>query len=318
MASASGALPDLADFESEEEKERLFMRMTPLEVDLQLQAAELVFRSILQGKSVGVCYPEDLTEWQREVLGDEWVVKNKQQRREVTRQMNAEGENTPMWMEALAHMGEIAWEVLEAGYSGERVRTLSQINRQEIIEQFKELEPKVRISQFARCGAGDKMHGLRACIAILRLFVEDPEVLDWCSKCLLLIISDNRYNRDGLAELSMPMPPNERAADAEETGWSFLYAALHAFVTQATNNPDLPVAAQLAACLVQTRRAPAMELQLRALGEETPEDAQEERKALKEMLPQARTCVQDMFDKYPHKQEFAELAILLQVPAEVR
>jgi len=309
--------PDLADFEDEGDKEPLFMHMTPLEVDLQLQAAELVFRSILIGKNIDVSYPEDLADWQRETLGDDWVAANQQMRREVLHQMREEGENTPMWMEALAHMGEIAWQVLEPGLTGERTREISSINREELLAEFKELEPKVKMSYYARCGAGDRLHGLRACIAVLRLYELDTEVLDCCSRCMALIISDNRYNRDGLAELSLPFPPAERLHDDREQGYSFLQACLSAILAQAHVDSESRVLRQLAGCLVATRPAPAMQRQLARLAAEPAldDDGQEEPAAatmLRSQMPAAREVVRMLHERHQDSREFDELLRMLQ------
>lgn len=209
------------------------MRMTPMEMDIQLQASELLFRSCLEGKRLGISKHQDLDDWYREVLGEEWMEENAKQRAEVLRQMKQEGENTPMWMEAVAHMSDIAWEVFETGECGERVRKLVDINREEILAQLRELEPMLRISHFARCGAGDKLFGLRACVAIFRQFVRDTEVLQHTATCLKSMIEGNDYNRNGLCCVAVPMPPAERLDSTNEQGWCFLRAALDAYMVQA-------------------------------------------------------------------------------------
>lgn len=222
--------PDGSPIDAEKDK---LPRLTPMELDIQLQAAELIFRAILEGKRPGICYPTDINQWYRDVLGDAWVEDNNEQRKIVHRQAQEEGEHTPMWTEAVGHMGDIAWDVLEAGLRGEKVRDLSTIDRKEIITQFEDLYPKVRDSHYARCGAGDRMYGLRACVAIFRLFPDDHEVLGWMVKCLTFIISANDVNRDALCELTLVLPPDERSDQFRDCGWSFLRAVLDAFMVQA-------------------------------------------------------------------------------------
>mmetsp|Transcript_78248 Transcript_78248/g.221218 ORF Transcript_78248/g.221218 Transcript_78248/m.221218 type:complete len:380 (+) Transcript_78248:92-1231(+) len=294
-----------------------FMRMTPMEFDIQLQAAELVFRSVLEGKRLGVHPAENIDEWYRDVLGEAWIQQNNRQRQEVLRQMKAAGENTPEWVESLAHMGDIAWEVLEAGTCGERVRKLEDIDRAELIEQFKELFPKVRDSHFARCGAGDRLYGLRACIAILRTFARDAEVLDHCSSCLKLVITDHEYNRDGLAELSVPMPPAERKDGHVNIGWSFLRAALDAYMVQAGGQPHgakpedqeaegpagpprLEVSVKIAECLLAAKSAPALAAQLQLLRKAMPANACPERRELQLMLPALHAKTLELIEKGPN------------------
>lgn len=214
------------------------LRLTPMEIDVQLQVAELTFRNLLEGKRLMVEPCQQRDDWYRKHLGEDWVERNKLQRQEVKRQMDEDGENTPMWTEALANTSDIAWEVLEVGRQGrEKVRQLKDVDRTEVLEQFRSLLPKVSVSHYARCGAGDQLGGLRACIAVLRLFIRDAEVLGACACCLRLIITDHSYNRDGLAAISLPTPPAERGEDHVDRGWSFLRAALDAFATQAGAEP---------------------------------------------------------------------------------
>mmetsp|Transcript_95009 Transcript_95009/g.203985 ORF Transcript_95009/g.203985 Transcript_95009/m.203985 type:complete len:405 (-) Transcript_95009:12-1226(-) len=290
------------------------LRMTPLELDIQLQGAELVYRSILAGQRIAMDTQNEDDDWHREVLGEGWVQENNRQRKIVLQQMKDEGENTPEWMESQANMGDIAWEVFESGQKGERVRKLKDVDRVEIIEQFKELYPKVRDSYFARCGAGDRLWGLRACIGIFRLFIRDPEVLDLCAISLRLTITDHAYNRDGLAALSLPMPPEERLQEHEERGWAFLRAALDAYMVQAggepydsgakapeegeeeegeakkpepaiDRTPTREVAIRIAECVVAAKGAPALVAQLKLLREPTVDNHCQERRELKAMLP---------------------------------
>lgn len=299
------------------EHEPLHMRMTPMEFDIQLQAAELVFRSILEGKRLGVHPAQDIDDWYKEVLGEAWIQQNNQQRKEVLRQMKAAGENTPEWIESLAHMGDIAWEVLEAGNNGERLRKLEDIDRVEVIEQFKELLPKVRDSYFARCGAGDRLYGLRACVAIFRIFMHDPEMLDHCATCLKLVITDHEYNRDGLIELSVPMPPAERKDNHVDIGWSFLRAALDAYMVQAGGQPysskpkeqpeeaakeapRLEVAMKIAECVLATKNAPACIAQLKLLRKSMPVNACAERKELQLMLPALHARTLELIEQKPN------------------
>lgn len=307
-----------------EDREPSFLRMTPLELDSQLQATELIFRSMLEGKRIGVT-KDDIDDWYGSVLGMDWVEKNARQRAEVLRQNRENGENTPEWMESLAHMGDIAWEMLESGERGERVRGLKDIDRTEIIEQFKELRPKISDSHYARCGAGDRLYGLRACIAILRVFVCDPEVLDHCVSCMKLVISNNDYNRDGLLELTVPMPPLERvAATHKDHGWSFLRAALDAYMTQGgaesvsppaevtdgvDHAPRRQVAIKIADLMVTAKRSPALAAQLALLREATPKTACSERKELKRMLPLAVDKTQQLLkqEAHPALEEFLQM-----------
>lgn len=292
----------------EDGKEPYFMRMTPMEVDIQLQAAEIIFRSILEGRRLHVTYPRDIDEWHREVLGEAWLESNRRQRCEILRQMKEDGENTPMWMEALAHMGDIAWEVFQAGDRGEMVLALQDVNRDELIEQFKELHPKIRDSYYARCGAGDQLYSLRACIAVLRIFIHDAEILDHCAETLYLVIHDNQYNRDGLTELSLPMPPLQRTADTPERGWSFLRACLEAFMVQSgggasretpMSESNLVVAIKLARCIVVASSAPALTAQLALLREEVPENACAERWELTKMREPACAHTKQLLESNP-------------------
>eukprot|EP00747_Dinoflagellata_sp_TGD_P165509 gnl/TRDRNA2_/TRDRNA2_186853_c0_seq1.p1 gnl/TRDRNA2_/TRDRNA2_186853_c0~~gnl/TRDRNA2_/TRDRNA2_186853_c0_seq1.p1 ORF type:complete len:330 (-),score=85.09 gnl/TRDRNA2_/TRDRNA2_186853_c0_seq1:156-1145(-) len=288
-------------------KEPFFTRMTPMEIDVQLQVAEMVFRSILEGKRINVCDPDSIDEWHRQTFGDQWVEENNKQRQEIMRQMKEDGENTPHWVEALGHMGDIAWEVFEAGERGERVRRHSDIDRFEILEQFRDLLPKVRESYHARCGAGDRRYGIRACIAIFRVFIRDPEMLNYAATTLQTIVSDNTFNRDGLVEVTQPFPPEERREGFKDSGWSFLRQALGAFVVQAGGElvgedfgphpntedqvdrvPRQEVAVKIAEVLVAAKLAPTMLAQLALLKDKTmPEGACIERIELKTLLPLA-------------------------------
>ena len=92
--------------------------------------------------------------------------------------MKKNGENTPAWMECMGHMGDIAWEVFEAGQNGEAMRSYDSIDRTEIIEQFKDLKCKVQMSYYGKCGACDRLFGIRACIALFRICKSDSEVLE--------------------------------------------------------------------------------------------------------------------------------------------
>ncbi|CAE8678444.1 unnamed protein product [Polarella glacialis] len=328
-------------------------RMTPLEVDAQLQVAELMFRNLLAGKRVTVEPHQEKDDWYKKNLGEDWVEKNRLQRLEVTRQMEESGENSPMWIEALANANDISYEVLEAadGHGGAvasshsygrspgellRLRERGDVSeaellrrRREILEQFRALEPKVRISYYARCGAGDQLGGLRACVAVLRLFVQDAEVLGACAKCLRLMITDHDYNRDGLAALwlgrlqpKVARSEGEDSGEEDKGGWSFLRAALDAFATQAGAEPFVAgqaegqkaeglserrdeVALQIAECVVAARAAPAMQAQLALLRREasavsSPSTAlasSAEHSELREMLPSVRQMAHQLMEK---------------------
>lgn len=294
--------------------------MTPLEVDVQLQAAELVFRSLLEGKRPGIC-SLDVDEWLSEVCGSDWADKNKAQRAVVSQQMRDEGYNTPMWIEAFGHTSDIGWEMFESrGATGERVRTLAKIDRTEVLEQIRELLPKVRASHYARCGAGDRRSGLRALVAVFHVFARDPEMLDAAARCLTLIITGNDMNRDSLAEVFVAMPPAERREHDRQMGWSFLRAALNAFMVQANaetqfpsqataqaeeadedqeeiivhREPDPKVAVLIAECLAAAATAPAMRVQLRLLNQEPSASSPLERRELTEMVEPVRLQVEEM------------------------
>lgn len=330
----------VSDDESDEEEElpdTAPSRMTPMELDVQLQMAELVFRSLLEGKRVGVHPSENVDDWHREVLGEAWLQQNKCQRREVQRQMKASGENTPMWMEAMANMSDIAWEVFEAGDRGEMVRRFAEINRHEVLQQFKELYPKVRDSYYARCGAGDRLYGFRACIAIFQLFMRDPEMLDHCAKCLRLAIKDHAYNREGLAEVTVPLPPEARGPSFVDRGWSFLRHALDAFVVQAGGDafgghaptadedakdksaaverqrPDPQVAVRIAECIVAARPAPALRAQLQLLKEPVPDGARIERRELHLMIPVVFQRTQQLLNEVGPHPGLSELMEMLRM-----
>lgn len=311
----------MAASDSEDEQEPFFSRMTPMEFDIQLQAAELIFRSLLEGKRIGISTHEDVDDWHREVLGDEWCEENSKQRKEILKTMREDGENSPAWMESLAHMGEIAWEVFEGSQKGERVRRLDIIDRTEIIEQFKDLLVKVRISHYARCGAGDRLMGFRACIAILRVFIRDSEMLMYCAQVLKYCVTDNEFNRDGLAVVTLPYPPPaERKENDKDKGWSFLRAALDAFMVQLGNEPfgqdeteekgDMElegkvviyresrqeVAMKIAEAIVAVKEAPPFVAQLALLREEVPDNAIADRRELKAMIPIAYDKVEALLN----------------------
>mmetsp|Transcript_114510 Transcript_114510/g.202071 ORF Transcript_114510/g.202071 Transcript_114510/m.202071 type:complete len:384 (-) Transcript_114510:44-1195(-) len=313
------ALQTGAASDSEDEQEPYFSRMTPMEFDMQLQGAELIFRSLLQGQRIALSQHEDIDDWFSEVLGEKWCADNSKQRKEILNTMMQDGENSPAWMESLAHMSDIAWEVFEQGATGERVRNLEIMDRTEIIEQFKVLLIKVRISHYARCGAGDRLYGFRACIAILRVFIRDAEMLDYCAKVLRACVTENEYNRDGIASLTVPYPPPaERSEIDKDRGWSFFRAALDAFMVQAGAQPyecqepeeqsklesegkvviyreaRKEIALRIAETIVAVREAPAFKAQLALLQEETPESAIKDRRELKAMIPLAFEKVEAM------------------------
>jgi len=300
----------------EDEKEPFYMRMNPMELDVQLQSAELIFRSILEGKRVPLAPHENIEAWERDTLGDDWVRENEKFRKEVLRQVKANGETTPAWMESLAHMGDIAWEMFEAGDKGERMRPLETIDRAEVIEQFKDLKHKVQMSYYARCGAGDKMFGFRACIAVLRTFILDSEMLELAVSVLTECITDHEYNRDGMACLTVPAPPLERPGEFKDRGWSFLRNALDAFVVQAggteyrvmkgeqreepaINTRSKDVAVLIAKCVVRAKDAPAVLAQLKLVHEDPPEDCWIERRELRDIIPVAKKMCEDLNSEKP-------------------
>lgn len=273
----------------------LHVGMTPLEVDLQLQAAEYVFRSVLEGKRPGVDHTTDIERWTREALGDKWVQENKRQREELARRAQEAGENTPLWAEALADAGDVSWELFERGErGGERLKSLEDIDRDAVLGSLQALLPKVRDSHYARCGAGNGLYGLRAMIAVLRVFERDPLVLACAADCVTYMVSDHKPNRDNLAELSLPMPPVERRDGDVERGWAFLRAAVGAFVVQAGASDVVEVeerrdvAAKLAECVAAVRDAPAMKAQLALLSRPAGKDNScPDRLELKDLLAAA-------------------------------
>lgn len=321
------------------------MRMTPMEYDLQLQTAELVFRSILEGKRLRLHPSDNAEDWQREVLGESWVQRNRIQKQEVLRQMSASGENTPEWLEAQANMSDIAWEILESGNSGEKLRRLKDVDHIEVVESLKELCPKVRDSYYARCGAGDHLFGLRACIGIFRLFMFDPDVLELCASCLKYLITDHKYNRDGLAEISLPMPPSARGDNHVDKGWSFLRAALDAYMVQGgaepfswrpggeenddddedaedqdgqvrpavpvDHAPRRNVAIKIVECILAAKGAPSVVAQLALLREPLPAGTCQDSMELKCMLPRVYAKTQELLDLEPNP-VLRELIELLQ------
>lgn len=309
-----GVPPHMGD-----QKEPFYMRMTPMELDVQLQSAEMVFRSVLEGKRMPMAPHEDMEAWEKDVLGSEWCSQNEQQREEVLRQVKSKGENTPAWMESVGHMGDISWEVFDAGDNGERIRPAESMDRTEILEQFKDLKHKVEMSYFAQCGAGDRLFGFRACIALFRTAIRDSELMNLMVAVLIACIRDNQYNRDALTCLTVPAPPLERGKDFKDRGWSFLRNALDAFVVQAGGAgfskqepssagdekqdriPDScskDVAVLIAECLVLSRKAPAVLAQLKLVHEDPPADCWCERRELREIIPVAKqTCEELMKER---------------------
>jgi len=296
-----------------DEKEPFYMRMTPMELDIQLQAAEIIFRSVLEGKRVNLSPHENIKDWEEEVLGDEWCVANETQRKEILSQVKTDGENTPAWVESLGHMGDIAWEVFEAGDNGERMRDLESMDRAEVIEQLKDLKFKVERSHYAKCGAGDRMFGFRACIALLRSCIRDSELLELVAAVLIECMKDHEYNRDGITCITVPAPPLERAKDFKDRGWSFLRCALDAFVVQAggqgysvmqgehpksteksIDSCSKDVAVLIAECIVRTKNAPAVLAQLKLVHEEPPADAWIERQELRALIPLVKQTCEDL------------------------
>lgn len=287
--------------ETNDQEEPYFMRMTPMEVDMQLQVAEMIFRSLLEGRRLPVTDHPDIESWEKDTLPKEWCDANNAQRKEIVKQVRADGENSPIWMECLAHMGDIAWEVLEAGSQGERIRELDTIDRVEVVEQFKDLRTKVEVSYFARCGAADRLYGLRACVAIFRTFIRDPDILKLMVTTLTWIITDHERNRDCLACITVPAPPMERSKTSKDKGWSFLRNALDAFIVQAggtgydesesDNHPShshsKDVALIIAKLLLRAKDAPAAKVQIVIAQEDPPEGCWVERKELRAIIPRA-------------------------------
>jgi len=295
-------------------------RLTPLEIDAELQISELMYRNLLEGKAVQMDQRSDMDAWFKEQFGEDWASRNKLQRMEVQRQAKENGENTPLWTEALLNATDLGWEVIEGGKrGGEKIRQLEAVDRSEVLVHLQQLLTKVRISHYARCGAGERLMGQRACVAVFYVFVRDPEVLSLCAQCLRLMIDGHEWNRDGLAALTQPLPPQERSKAADR-GWTFLRVALDAFATQAgvesvkrpeleqdesewekvkpsdaePPKPDPEAAMKIAECIVAAKGAPALEAQLKLLNEDLPSDACQERRDLKDLLPVAVRCAKEL------------------------
>lgn len=187
------------------------------------------------------------------------------------------------------------------------------------------------------------MYGLRACIAVMRIFLYDSEVLDLCTSCLLCVISDHEYNRDGLAGLSLPMPPMERTADMADAGWAFLRAALDAFIVQGGGTPyeevlsataasqsvglvrggrslaqrcwNTAVAMKVAKCIVACAPAPAMAAQFALLQQPCAADCCDERREACEMLAEAVKTATSLLASSPNDPALLELQRLLTNPS---
>lgn len=303
---------------------------TPLELDVQLQIAELSCRAQLEAKRLNVTLPEDLDGWYKQQLGEAWFERNLLQRAEMKRLREEEGEGTPMWIEARTHMSDLALEVFEPGISGERMRKLGAIDRREVIGEFNDVRAKVKLSFYAKCGAGFQLVGFRASIAVLRLFIRDAEVLESTADCLLACIRDHQYNCEGLTAVTLPVPPAEREEGHVERGWSFLRAALDAILVQsgvaepfqspsapsrekeeddeeeAESSPGvssirLEVAVKLADLLLTARAGRPLRAQLGLLREPLPADAVQDRRELHEMLPDAHAKLVELTSRCKEK-----------------
>lgn len=299
-----------------EQDETYYLRSTPMERDIMLQAAEITYRSIIEGYMPPASVDQEVQAWEEEHLGAEWSEQNELQRQELLRQVRISGEKTPAWMECVAHMGDIAWEMLEGGDKGERFRKHENIDRNELVEQFRALNFKVSVSYYGRCGAGDRVYGFRACIGIYHIFIRDPDVLKIMTSTLSYTITAHDYNRNSLTSITVPPLPLERLKGHKDIGWSFLRNALNAFVVQSggvgygeqgdeehspnCTNPE--VALEIAKLLVLTSKAPAVLVQLVIVHDEVPEDAWMERAELKAIIPLAlKQC--DVMDEVMPKEQ---------------
>eukprot|EP00440_Ansanella_granifera_P076199 gb/GFBE01082693.1/.p1 GENE.gb/GFBE01082693.1/~~gb/GFBE01082693.1/.p1 ORF type:complete len:376 (+),score=95.25 gb/GFBE01082693.1/:1-1128(+) len=311
-------------------------KMTPLELDAQLQVSELMYRNLLEGKRVQMDGHKDMDSWYREHLGEAWLKKNQSQKKEMERWAKECGENTPMWVEAVSDSSELACEVFKVGpCGGEQMQTSEEVDRSLVIDYLQSLAPKACISHYARCGVGEKCIGLRAMVGVLWHYPRDPEVLDLCATCLRSTVLLER-NRDSLVSLSQPLPPEERASVGHfERGWSFLRIALDAFACQAGGVPvkreaveatehdgewekvkaeeraDPEVAVKLAQCIVATKDAPAMQAQLKLLREPVADDACKEIRDLKEMLPSVVSLTQQLIAKQKGSETLVDLLEML-------
>eukprot|EP00931_Biecheleriopsis_adriatica_P066342 TRINITY_DN40723_c0_g1_i1.p1 TRINITY_DN40723_c0_g1~~TRINITY_DN40723_c0_g1_i1.p1 ORF type:complete len:379 (+),score=99.84 TRINITY_DN40723_c0_g1_i1:26-1138(+) len=313
-------------------------RLTPLELDAQLQVSELMYHNLLHGKQVQMTSHKDMDAWYAENLGEDWLKRNKQQRKEMERLAKECGENTPMWVEALSDASDLAFEVFSIGKrGGEQMAPTEDVDREIVIDHLESLIPKVRISHYARCGAGDRSCGLRALVGTLWHFPEDSKVTALCATCLRLCLVNNETNRDSLVALSQPLPPEEREAlCVYERGWSFLRVALEAFCRQAggeawqrwepsdkekadpkpkaqDSKPDPKVAVMLAECLTAAKAAPALQAQLVALSKELPADACKEQRDVKEMLPNIVKLVKQLSSQRKDEKALMELQEMLKL-----
>lgn len=325
-------------------------RLTPMEIDAQLQAAELTYRDLLEGKrpsiSMDIASPDA---FYKEHFGEEWVAKNKIQRKEVQRQAKEAGENTPMWVEAYTDAADLAFEVLELGKTGsERLRQREAVDRSEVLTLLRNLRHKVLISHYARCGAGERLVGQRACVAVLWIFVSDSEVLAECADCLRLMSTGNAENAANLLALTQALPPEERTHGSTDRGWTFLRASLDAFAAQAGSgmpllnrpqpqdqeegdwqkvNPedakipeptaDVEVAVKIAHCILAAKDTPALQDQLNYLREAVPENAYQEHRDLKEMLPAVVKSARALEKDAKGSQVAADLLELLKLAGDL-
>lgn len=303
-------------------------RLTPLELDANLQVSELMYRNLLQGKKVQMDFDTGMDSWYRELFGEDWVKKNTFQRRELERQAKENGENTPMWVESASASSDLASEVLQLGRTGGECLRTGAVDREVVLELLESLEVKLRISHYARCGVGEKQNGLRAMLGVMWHFYSDVEIISLCADCLRLAILGNQYNCDSLLAIWTPAFPKERHHGQTEKGWSFLRIALDAFTFQAggdifpradsagsgsSNRVGHEEAAlKLAQCILQARHSPVMEAQLRLLKED-PGNESLDRQELKEMLPNVLRVTNQLAGRLKGSEVLSELQQLLEL-----
>jgi len=302
-------------------------RLTPLELDANLQVSELMYRNLLEGKKVQIDLDAGMDSWYRELFGEDWMKKNYFQRRELERQAKENGENTPMWVEAASDSADLASEVLQLTRTGGECLRTDAVDREAVVELLESLLVKLRIAPYARCGAGEKQHGLRAMVGVMWHFYGDVEVISLCADCLRLAMTGNQHNCDSLLAIWTPAFPNERHHGQVEKGWSFLRIALDAFTFQAGG--DLfpraagstgcsearsdEAALKLAQCILQARHSPLLDAQLRLLKEPPGAQSCAQRTELKEMLPAVLRVTGQLAGRLKGSEVLSDLLQLLEL-----
>ncbi|CAJ1385175.1 unnamed protein product [Effrenium voratum] len=292
-------------------------KITPLELDAQLQVSELIYRNLLLGKRLQMDPQCGSDSWYKEHLGEEWLKKNLSQRKELNKQAKERGENSPMWVEAVSVSSDLGSEVLQVGKTGgDRMRDAEAVDRQAVLDLLHSIAVKVRVSHYARCGVGEQQGGLRAMVAVMWHFATDAEVVGLAADCLRMAITGNGFNCDRLLALWAPMPPHERHSGGQmERGWSFLRFALDAFAFQAGEQDgakakDPEAALKIAQCVLAAKASPVMEAQLRLL-KAMPADPCQEHRELKEMMPKLVQLAKELAGKLKGNEVLSDFVQLL-------